>query len=112
MVYLAALLVFVVLKTACWLVSVAVFRNTFNGPDPALVPSYRTTAMVAIGAAALASFIPFPAGYVLGLAVWAWAVFGRLGLKTGKAVVLFGCLAAASFVSRLVVLGVMDFFRL
>jgi hypothetical protein len=55
--------------------------------------------------------VPFPLGYVFGLVVWAWAVFARLVLPTRRAVLLFGYLAATSMLTRLVVLGVMEFFR-
>jgi hypothetical protein len=46
--------------------------------------------------------------HVAGVAVWAVATFGRLGLTTGRATVLFAYLAATSLVARLVVLGVLD----
>lgn len=40
--------------------------------------------------------------------VWAVAAFGGLGLRAGRAAVLFLFLAASFLVARLVVLGVMD----
>ena len=106
--YLVALIIFVALSAACWFVSVALYKSTLD--DIALTASadYTTTAAVAVGVAALTSFIPFPGGYVAGLAVWAVAAFGGLGLSAGRAAVLFAYLAVGSFTARLVVLGVMD----
>ncbi|QDU21730.1 hypothetical protein [Urbifossiella limnaea] len=108
MAYLLALLIFVALSSACWFVSVACAQGTGAGPDPAAAPHYRTTAAAAIGAAVLTSFIPFPAGYLLGLVGWAVAAFTGLGLTAGRAAVLFGYLAASSYAARLVVGGVME----
>jgi hypothetical protein len=48
---------------------------------------------------------------VAGLVAWAVAAFGGLGLSTGRAAVLFAYLAVSSFFARLVVLGVMEMFR-
>ncbi len=108
MVYLLALLIFVALSAACWFVSVACYRSTVAGSDPAAAPDYATTAAVAIGVASLTSFIPFPFGYLAGLVVWGVAVFGNLGLSAGRAAVLFLYLAASTYAARLVVLGVME----
>jgi hypothetical protein len=110
MVYLLALLIFVALSAACWFASVAGARGTGEGPDPAAAPHYRTTAAAAVGFAAVTSFVPYPAGYLLGLAAWAVAVFGGLGLPAGRATALFLCLAASSYAARLVVGGVMGMF--
>ena len=57
MVYLLALLIFVALSAACWFVSVACYRSSVAGPDPAAAPHYRTTAAAAIGVAAVTSFV-------------------------------------------------------
>lgn len=108
MVYLVALLLFAALSAACWFVSVAVYRSTLGGPDPAAAPGYRAAAAVAVGATALTSFIQFPWGYLAGLVVWAVAAFGGLGLSAGRAAVLFAYLAVGSFVTRLLVLGFME----
>src|SRR5690349_12171090 len=110
MVYLAALLIFVALSAACWFVSVAVYRSTVGGPDPAAGPYYRTTAALAVGAAALTSFVQFPGGYYLGLVGWAAAAFGGLGLPARRAAVLFLYLAASSFLARMAVGGLTDLF--
>ena len=83
-----AFLIFIVLSAACWLVSVALYQATAGGPDPAAGPNYRRTAAVAVGAAALTSFVPFPAGYLAGLIVWAAAAFAFLGLPAGRAAIL------------------------
>ena len=106
--YLVALLIFVALSAACWFVSVALYQNTTGDTTLTTSPDYTTTAAVAVGVAALTSFVPFPDGYLAGLVVWAVAAFGGLGLNAGRATVLFAYLAASSFVARLVVLGVMD----
>lgn len=106
--YLVALLIFVALSAACWFVSVALYRNTINDTTLTTSPDYTTTAAVAVGVAALTSFVPFPGGYVAGLVVWAVAAFGGLCLNVGRAAVLFAYLAASSLAARLVVLGVMD----
>jgi len=93
--YVVAFLIFAVLSAASWFISVACYRSTYkDGPDPAASPSYRSTALCTIGAVTLASFIPFPAGYVAGL--------------VAGASVLVGYLALASVVTRLLVLGVLD----
>jgi hypothetical protein len=111
MVYLLALVMFVALSAACWFVSVACYRGTVAGSDPAAAPHYRETAAAAVGGAALTAFVPFPAGYVLGLTVWGLAAFAGLGLGAGRAAVLFLYLAAGSYVTRLVVLGVMELMK-
>jgi len=58
--YLGALLIFAALAAACWFVSVAVYKGTLGGPDPAAAPHYRLTAAVAIAVTSMTSFIPFP----------------------------------------------------
>lgn len=108
MAYLLALLIFVALSAACWAVSVALYRSTLDAPNPAAAPDHASTPGVAVGAATLTCFIPFPFGYLAGLVVWGVAAFAGLGLSAGRAAVLFGYLAASSFVARLVVLGVME----
>ena len=108
MVYLLALVVFVGLSAACWYGSVGLICGTVGGPDPDASPGYHTTAAAAIGVTALTSFVPFPVGYLAGLAVWAVAAFGGLGLPAGRAAILFLCLGAGSFAARLIVLGVME----
>jgi hypothetical protein len=106
--YLVAFLIFVALTAACWFVSVALYKNTLGDAPPKELPNSTTTAAVAVGAAALTSFIPFPGGYVAGLGVWAVAAFAGLGLLAGRAAVLFAYLAVTSLVARLATLGVLD----
>ena len=107
MVYVVALIIFAALTAVCWFVSVACYRSTFSGPDPAAAPAYRAVAAVAVGVVTLTCFVPSPWGYLLGLGVWAIAAFGGLALPPGKAAVLTGYLAAASAAERLAVLGVL-----
>jgi hypothetical protein len=106
--YIVALLIFIALSAACWFVSVALYKSTFGDTILTAAPDASTTAVVAVGVAALTSFAPLPGGYIAGLVVWAVAAFAGLGLSAGRAAVLFLYLAVSSFVARLVVLGVMD----
>ena len=104
---LLALLIFVGLSAATWAVSMACYKATYrNGPDPSADPSDSTVAAVA--AVTLSCFLPFAPGYLAELVIWAVAVYGFLTLPTGRTTVLMGYLAAASVVSRLVVLGVLS----
>lgn len=105
-----ALLVFAALAAACWYCSLAVYRATFDGPDPAADPNDASVALGAVVAVALTGFIPFPGGFIAGGVVWAVAAYCCLGLPPARATVLTGYLVAASFVERLLVLGVMDMF--
>jgi hypothetical protein len=107
--YLIALAIFAALSAGCWYVSLALYKSTFDGPDPTASPECGTTGAVAIGVATVTSFAPFPVGYIAGLVVWAIAVFAGLKLSMGRGIVLFGYLAASSFLSRLIVLGVMNY---
>jgi hypothetical protein len=109
-VYLAAFVIFAGLAAGCWFTSVALYRSTLAGHDPAAVPDYYATAALAILFVALASFIQFPLGYFAGLGAWAVAVFGWLKLPVQRSAALLGYLAATSLVARLLVLGVMSFF--
>lgn len=103
-----ALLTFVVLSAVCRAASVALFRSTLDATDPAAAPGHAATPAVAVGVAALTGLVPFPAGYLARLVVWAVAAFGGLGLTAGRPAVLFADLAVSSFVARLVVLGLPD----
>jgi hypothetical protein len=62
----------------------------------------------AVGAVTLTCFVPFPAGFAAELVAWVVAIYGFLEPPTGRASALVGYLAAASVVSRLVVLGVLS----
>jgi hypothetical protein len=111
MVYVIAWLVFIGLAAACWHVSLACLRSTPGGESEA-VRLRPTTALVAVFAVSLTSFLPFPLGWVAGLLVWGVAVFAGLGLPARRAAVLFAYLAAGSLLTRLLVLGVMAMFGL
>ena len=104
-----ALLIFVWLSAATWSVSMACYKSIYSdGPDPSAAQSYSTAAACAVAAVTLSCFIPFVPGYLAELVIWAVAVYGFLNLPTGRATVLMAYLAAASVVSRLVVLGVLS----
>lgn len=105
-----ALLLFGALAAACWLCSVAVYRGTFADHRPTESPHYGTVGLAAIVVVALTGFIPFPGGFFAGGMAWAIAAYGGLGLPPARATVLTGYLVAASFIERLLVLGVMDMF--
>jgi hypothetical protein len=106
-VFLAALAIFTALTIATWWVSIACYRSTLAGPDPAADPNYPTARACGVAVVTLACLIPFPLGYFFGLVAWAGAVSGFLGLPGWRAAVLVAYLAAWSAVQRLVVLGVL-----
>ena len=109
MVHLLALLIFATLAAASWSVCVACYRSTFpGGPDPAAHPNYRVISLGVVAAVGTTGLVPFPAGYVAGVVAWASAAFGFLELPAGRAALLTAYLAAASVVTRLVILGVLD----
>lgn len=108
MAHLLALLTFVALSSVCWFASVACYRSTVAGSDPAAAPHYRAVRAAAVGAVAVTSFLPYWPGYLAGLAAWGAAAFAGLGLGDRRATVLFLYLAASSFAARLVVLGVIE----
>lgn len=106
MVFVVAFLIFAALSAATWYVSVACFKATYGDNSGPAVAGCSAVSACAVGVVTLSGFVPFPAGYVAGLIIW--AVYGFLDLSTGRASVLVGYLAAASVVSRLVVLGVLS----
>jgi hypothetical protein len=73
---------------------------------------YYTTEAMPVLFVALPSFIRFPLGYFAGLGAWAVAVFGWLKLPVRRSAALLGYLAATSLAARLLVLGVMSFFKI
>ena len=111
MVHLIAYLLFAVLAAAAWFVSIALYRSTVGHPDPATTPQFRAVSIATILSVALTSFAPMPLGYVLGLVVWAIATFGFVDLPGRSATVLFALLTAGSYVTRLIVLGVLDLMK-
>lgn len=106
--HVVAFLIFAALAALTWFVSLACFRSTYADPGSQAVPARTMVSVCAIAVVALTGFVPFPGGYVAGLAVWAVAAFGFLGLSVGPAAVLVTYLAVASALSRLVVLGVLS----
>lgn len=110
MTHLAALMIFAAIASVTWYTSVALYRSTVDGPDPAAAPHYRVVVAVAVGAVAMTGLVPAPWGYVLTVAAWAAAVYGFLGLPPGRAAALVGYLAASSFVARLAVHGALELF--
>ena len=108
MILLVALLIFVFLAWATWAVSAACYRSTFtDSTDLTADPNRSTASGCAIAAVAVTSFIPMPVNLIAALIAWGAAVYGGLNLSRGRAVVLFGYLAAWSVITRLVVLGVL-----
>ena len=106
MVYLAALLIFLVLARLDWAVAVALVRAT-PGPDPTAVPGYRWVRRLAVATVAVTGLVPFPLGLLAAVVFWAAAVFGWLELPTRRAWVLVALLAAGELVWRFLVLWVL-----
>jgi len=103
-----AILIFAVISAACWFVSVAVYRSSVTGHDPATVPNYDAVVGWTVAAATLSCFAPIPAGFFAGLAIWAVAVFGFITIPVSRRVLLFVYLAIASVFARLIVGGILD----
>lgn len=108
MAYLYAFALFVGLAAACWYGSVIAYRGSGWTPDPAAAPDFRFVSIMAVGLTALTSFLPFPLGYLAGLVAWAITAFSGLGLPARKAFVFWLYLAVGSYLTRLLVRGVMD----
>jgi hypothetical protein len=108
MVFVVALLIFAVLSAATWYVALVCYKSTCGESTDSNPQGCSVVSACAVGAVTLTCFVPFPAGYVAGMIAWAVAVYGFLDLSTGRASVLVGYLAAASVISRLVVLGVLS----
>ena len=109
MAFLVCTLIFIALSAGCWFVSIALYRSTFEAPNPAADPRHESTPGLAIALAGLSGFIPFPWGYLVGLVIWALAAFAGLGLSVPRALMLFMYLSVNSFLTRLMVLGLMNF---
>lgn len=109
MVYFAALVIFLVIAAATWIAAVALYQFLLGEPDLRRDPNFTPAGAMAVLLVTLLSFIPFPWGYFLSLAVWWFMAKGILGLPWGRATALFVILAALSFLSRLAVLGVLSF---
>jgi hypothetical protein len=110
MIYLGAFLIFAVIAAVTWFVAVAVYQSWVGGPDVRQKPGFAGVSALAVGLVALASFLPYLAGYLVCLAIWLYAARLLLELPGPRAVALFLILAAVSFVSRLAVLGALEVF--
>lgn len=108
MVYLAALLIFLVITTLTWFVALTVYQFLFPTTPLLSDPNFIGASVVSIFLVTLLSPVPFPAGYLLSLGIWALAAWGVFGLSWGRGGVLFGTLAVLSFISRLAVLGALS----
>jgi hypothetical protein len=105
MVYLAALAIFLGVAAATWAVALALYQPFVGGDDLRRRPHFLARSAVPVGLVTLASFVPFPLGYLLSLAVWWGAARDRFGLPLPRALALFLIRAALSFLSRLTLLG-------
>jgi hypothetical protein len=103
-----ALLIFAALSAGCWFISVAAYRSSVTGHDPAAVPSYGRIVGWTIAAAAFSCLVPNPGGFLAGLVIWAIAVFGFVTIPAPRRVLLFFYLAIASVFARLIVGGILD----
>ena len=109
MTVLIALLIFLGIAAATWAVGIALYQSWLGGPELHQQPEFSQVAALAVGFVALTSPVPFPGGYVLALIIWGLAA-GHLNLPWPRAVALFLILAALSFLSRLVILGTLEWF--
>ena len=109
MTYLLALLIFLAIITATWFVAVAVYQSLLGGPDLRHDANFGGATCASVLLVTLATPVPFPAGYLLSLVVWWLAAKNFLALTLSRAVALFLVLAAPSFLSRLGILGVLDY---
>ncbi len=109
MTYLLAILIFLAITTVTWFVAVAIYQSLLGGPDLRHDANFGGAACASILLVTLVTPVPFPAGYLLSLVVWWLAAKTFLALPLPRAVVLFLVLAALSFLSRLAILGVLDF---
>ncbi len=109
MVLVGALLIFLVIAAVTWAVAVALYQTFLGGPDVRQQRDFYGISALAIGLVTLASFIPFPGGYLASLVIWWVTAKLLLGLPWPRAVTLFLILAALSFVSRLAILGALAF---
>ena len=109
MTVLIALLIFLGIAAATWAVGIALYQSWLGGPELHQQPEFSQVSALAVGFVALTSPVPFPWGYLLSLVIWGLAA-GHLPLPWPRAVALFLILAALSFLSRLVILGTLEWF--
>ena len=108
MAFFLAILIFAVISAGCWFVSVAVYRSSVTGHDPAAVPNYDAVVGWTVAASTLSCLAPIPVGFFAGLAIWAVAVFGFITIPVPRRILLFVYLAIASVFARLIVGGILD----
>jgi hypothetical protein len=109
MAYLAALVLFLVVTVVTWFTAVALYHFLTGGPDLRQNPIFVSASVVTILLVTLSSFMPFPAGYLVSLVLWWLAANNILELPRLRALLLFVILAALSIVSRLAMLGVLNY---
>jgi hypothetical protein len=109
MAYLGALLIFLLATVVTWFMAVALYHFLAGGSDLRQNPIFVAASAVTIVLVTLASFMPFPAGYLVSLVFWWLAANNILELSRWRALLLFVILAVLSIVSRLVMLGVLNF---
>ena len=109
MTYLLAILIFLAITTANWLIGVAIYQSLLTGPGLRHDANFAGAGCASVLLVTLIFFAPFPWGYYFSLAVWALAARGMLELPWLRAIALFVILAALSFLSRLAILGVLSY---
>jgi hypothetical protein len=109
MAYLGALVIFLLVAIVTWFMAVALYHLLTNAPDLRQNPLFVLASVVTILLVTLSSFIPFPAGYVVSLVFWWLAAKNFLELSLFRALLLFVILAALSIVSRLAMIGVLNY---
>jgi len=110
MVYFGATLIFLAITVTIWGIGLVLYQAFLGEPALRAKPHFWLISTTAVSIATLICFTSFPANYFLTLAVWLVAVHGGFSLPWIKAVVLFGILAALTFLSRLAVLGALQMF--
>ena len=109
MTVVVALLIFLGVAAATWAVAIALYESWVGDRDLRQMAGFFQVSALAVGFVALTSLAPFPWGYLLSLVIWG-LVAGHLNLPWPRAVALFLILAALSFLSRLVILGTLEWF--
>ena len=109
MVFLTALLIYLVIAVVTWAVAVALYLTFVGGPDPRHKPGFYKVSAVTVALVALASTLPFSVGYLVSLGIW-WATVMALELEWPRTVALFLFLAVLSYLSRLALLGALHVF--
>jgi hypothetical protein len=107
--YLLAVLIFLAITTVTWFVAVAIYQSLLGGPDLRHDANFVGATCASILLVTLVTPVPFPAGYLLSLVVWWLAAKNFLVLTLPRAVALILILAGLSFLSRLAILGVLNY---